>query len=595
MEQPLRPYDRRIERREWWLWLFAITIPLLLLVALGSFVLLFRFDADNTFQFNLNQAFRALLALVLLFYVYVIYQRLQIHRIRRELFEQQQLFRLITENAMDMIAVVDADGRRIYNSPAFQKVLGYSQEELQNTSSWEQVHPDDRQDLMQVAEDTRRDGVGRTLQYRMRHKEGDWRVLESAASVIADRAGRIEKIVIVNRDVTERRALEQQLRQAQKMEAIGRLAGGIAHDFNNMLGVIIGYCEVLEERVDKKDSARQSVEEVKKAALRAAGLTRQLLAFSRQQVLEPKVLDLNAVVADLKNMLRRVIGEDIELDAALDSGLAHVKADQGQVEQVIMNLAVNARDAMPNGGTLLLKTVNVEVDDEFARQHPPTRPGSYVMLEVSDTGIGMDAETQAHIFEPFFTTKERGKGTGLGLATVYGVVKQSGGYIWVSSELGKGTTFQIYLPVCTETVAAPPVAQPRQRGRDISETILVVEDAEPLRKLTRQLLETDGYTVLDAASAAEAVQTVESLRKPVDLLLVDVVMPGGNGDVLAANLARRFPEMKVIFMSGYTGQSLAKSGTLEPGIVLIQKPFTRGVLLSKVREVLKSASTACSG
>ncbi|HEX9224246.1 MAG TPA: ATP-binding protein, partial [Candidatus Acidoferrales bacterium] len=327
-------------------------------------------------------------------------------------------------------------------------------------------------------------------------------------------------------------------------------------------------------------------EEVEKAGRRAASLTRQLLAFSRQQVLEPTILNLNTLVADTEKMLHRLIGEDIGLSASFDEGLGRVKADPGQVEQIIMNLVVNARDAMPQGGKLTIATSNAEMDALFVRDHPGSKIGSYVMLTVADTGCGMDAETQAHIFEPFFTTKERGKGTGLGLSTVYGVVKQSGGYVWVDSEPGKGSSFKIYLPRFEEAVNAPAASAAPPEATRGTETVLLVEDSEPLRKLAHRFLENNGYRVLAAANGEDALQTAVQEREPIQLLLTDVVMPGMNGRVLASHLVLRQPGMKVLYMSGYTDSFISGHGVLEPGTYLLHKPFTEETLMRKVREVL---------
>jgi PAS domain S-box-containing protein len=593
-DKPIRLRMRQIERRQWWLWASAVIVTLLLTFGVVSFAFpLLHPQADAFYSFNLRQAVRGLVALVLLFDVYTVYQQLRIHRIQLQLTEREELFRVISENAADMIAVVDANGRRLYNSPAYQKVLGYSPEELRATSGFEQIHPDDRQRVMEGAEEARRTGLGRRAEYRILHKDGTWRILESTASVVRNVEGKTENLVIVNRDITDRkqaeealRQSEEQLRQAQKMEAVGRLSGGIAHDFSNLLGVIIGYSEILQERLPQGDPLRKSVEEIKKAGQRATTLTRQLLAFSRQQVLEPKVLDLNAVVADVDKMLRRLIGEDIELSTALDPALGRVKADQGHIEQVIMNLIVNARDAMPEGGELTIETANVELDETFTRHSPYVQPGPYVLLAMSDTGIGMDAETQAHIFEPFFTTKELGKGTGLGLATVYGVVKQSGGYIWVYSELGKGTTFKVYLPR-VEQVVQP--ARPDTRSAKSSqgwETVLLVEDEESLRTLTRDLLVETGYNVLEANSGSQALEIAQRHPGPIHLLLTDVVMLGMSGPALAEKLGGPRPEMRVLYMSGYTDRALGQRGILDPGTFLLQKPYTRDSLTRKVREVL---------
>jgi signal transduction histidine kinase/FixJ family two-component response regulator len=388
-------------------------------------------------------------------------------------------------------------------------------------------------------------------------------------------------------DVTEHVALEQQFRQAQKMEAIGRLAGGIAHDFNNLLMVISGYCEFLLERIGPDPAVRGPAQEIANAANRATALTRQLLAFSRKQMLTPKVLDLNAVVTENFKMLTRLIGEDIELVMVPGSDLGATKADPGQIEQVIMNLAVNARDAMPRGGKLTIETANVSLDESYARLHPPAEPGEYVLLAISDTGMGMDPDTQTRIFDPFFSTKGS-KGTGLGLSMVYGIVKQSEGYIWVYSEPGKGTSFKIYLPRVSatgEAVALQPAATNGevQQGR---ETVLLVEDEITVLRLAREYLESQGYTVIEAGDPGTAILISNAHSGPIHLLLTDVVMPGMTGRDLANELAPRRPEMKVLYMSGYTENAIGQNGTLDAGITLLQKPFTLPTLKKKVREVL---------
>jgi signal transduction histidine kinase/CheY-like chemotaxis protein len=395
-------------------------------------------------------------------------------------------------------------------------------------------------------------------------------------------------------DVTEKRILEKQLRMAQKMEAIGRLSGGIAHDFNNLLGVIIGYSRLLKKALSSEDLLCEHALEIEKAGQRAASLTKQLLAFSRQQVLTPAVLSLNALVSDMEKMLPRLLGEDINVSLALDPKLGNVKADQSQIEQVIINLAVNARDAMPSGGELKIETTNMELDLAYTRHHPGSRVGKYVMLAVTDTGTGMDATTLTHIFEPFFTTKELGKGTGLGLATVYGIVKQSSGYIWVDSAPGKGASFQIYLPLF-EGHATQEAAKARPAERPgASECILLVEDAEPLRRLAQTFLESGGFRVQAAGSGEEALDVAARFRGNFDLLLTDVVMPGMNGRVLAEQLLPRQPGLKVLYMSGYTDSFIAGHGVLNPGTHLLHKPFTEEVLLAKVREILDASKPAVS-
>src|SRR5580700_356975 len=391
-------------------------------------------------------------------------------------------------------------------------------------------------------------------------------------------------------DVTETRVLELQLRQAQKMEAIGRLAGGIAHDFNNLLMVISGYSEFLLERVGPDPRLRGPAQEISNATQRATSLTRQLLAFSRKQMMAPKILDLNEVVTENLKMLTRVIGEDIDLVMIPEATLGAVRADAGQIDQVIMNLAVNARDAMPPGGKRTIETSNVSLDEEYSRFHAPLRPGDYVMLTISDTGMGMDSETQSHIFEPFFTTKGL-KGTGLGLSTVYGIVKQSGGYIWVYSESGKGTTFKIYLPRVAETVETPAkvvVAAESAATEPGTETVLLVEDETNLRYLARQFLEKQGYRVVEAADGAAAIQIAVAHEGVIHLLLTDVIMPGMNGRELAQRISEIRPNVKVLYMSGYTENVIGTNGTLDAGVRLLQKPFTLRDLKSKVREVLDS-------
>jgi len=387
------------------------------------------------------------------------------------------------------------------------------------------------------------------------------------------------------RDVTEQRRLQQQLVQSQKMEAVGRLAGGIAHDFNNLLTVITTYCDLLLEDLAREDPKRDDVEQVRKAADGAAALTRQLLAFSRQQVLEPKVLNMSAVVSGVEKMLRRVIGEDVDLATALDPDVGSVKADVGQLEQVLMNLAVNARDAMPTGGKLTIEITNAEHDPDYAREQEAEAVRRFVMLAVSDTGIGMDEATKARIFEPFFTTKEPGKGTGLGLATVYGIVKQSGGFIWVYSELGRGTTFKIYLPrvdAAAEGVAAT-TRSDLPRG---TETVLLVEDAAAVRAVTRHVLERQGYAVLEASHGAAALELAANHAGPIHLLLTDVIMPGLSGRQVADRLTALRPDTQVLYASGYTDDAVVRHGVLESGIAYLQKPFTTESLARKVREVL---------
>ena len=386
-------------------------------------------------------------------------------------------------------------------------------------------------------------------------------------------------------DITEQRRMEQQLRQSQKMEAIGQLAGGVAHDFNNLLTAILGYSDLLATEVGQKSPLLDSIDEIRKAGQRAAALTGQLLAFSRRQILEPKVLDLNALVANLEKMLRRLIGEDVRLITVLDRVIGRVRADAGQIEQVILNLAVNARDAMPKGGLLTIATQDVDLDEAYARNHVTVRPGSYVMLAVTDTGEGMSTETKSHLFEPFFTTKGQGKGTGLGLPTVYGIVEQSGGYVWVSSEVGRGTAFKVYLPrVAAELeVRKIGIAKAPAGG---AETILLVEDEQSVRALIRKLLVRNGYTVLDAGGGQEALETALRHTGPIDLLLTDVVMPEMGGSELAGRIRSLRSEIKVLFISGYTDDVIVRQGLVAEALSFLQKPFTPNALALKVRQVL---------
>jgi len=586
----------RVERREWLLWSSAVVVTLLLTLGIASFLLpLLRRGEFDLAGLHLPSIVRGLVALVLLFDIHVVYQQLQIHRIRRLLIAREELFRLITENAADMIAVVDDNGNRLYNSPSYQRILGYSPEELKITPSFEQIHPEDKSRVLEAAAEARQGGFGRRIEYRMRHKDGTWRTLESTASAIVSGKGTVGRLVIVNRDITARKSLEEQFRQAQKMEAVGRLSGGIAHDFNNILGVIIGYAEILQDKLEPENAFRTCADEILQAGRRAASLTRQLLAFSRQQVLAPRVLELNTVVVDTENMLRRVIGEDIELNTFLSADLGRVKADQTQLEQVILNLAVNARDAMTDGGTLTITTENTELDAAAVRHYSyPVKPGRYVLLSVRDTGVGMDVDTQAHIFEPFFTTKQKGQGTGLGLATVYGVVKQSDGYIHVQSEVGVGTTFRIYLPLVDELPDLEPGQTESRLPMGGSETILLVEDEDMLRTLTRNVLELLGYRVLEAAHGKQACLASEQHNGRIDLLLTDVVMPGMNGPALAERLAGSRPELKVLFTSGYTGQGVGR-GVLPEVCHFIAKPFTREDLARKIREALEGVALPANG
>src|SRR5882672_8996496 len=493
-------------------------------------------------------------------------------------------YRSFVENAPFGIVRTTPDGLIVQANPALVQMLGYtSEQEVIGLRMATDVYHHAEEREVATAWCRQQDSV-QGIEVDWKHKDGRPFTIRCDAHVVRDRDGNLEFLEGFIEDISERRAMEMQLRQGQKMEAIGRLAGGIAHDFNNLLGVIIGYGDFVSEQIGADSPLRNPVEQIKKAGDRASALTRQLLAFSRQQVLETKVLNLNTIVADMIKMLPPLLGEDIQLRTSLAPALGLVKADQGQIEQVIMNLAVNARDAMPGGGRLTIETRNSHLDEEFVMRHRPTIPGEYVMLIVSDTGSGMDAQTQAHIFEPFFTTKEQGRGTGLGLATVYGFVKQSGGYVWVQSEPGVGSTFTIYLPQVGEAL---PRAHTKDGGAALArgaETILLVEDEESLRTLTRSQLEDSGYTVLEANCGSEAIRIARQHRGPIHLLLTDVVMPGMNGRAVAEVLTASRPETRVVYMSGYTGFS--DYGLMNLDAVIIQKPFARRVLLQRLREVI---------
>ena len=502
-------------------------------------------------------------------------------------------FRSLVTNAPYGICRCDATGKILDANPAFLELLGHATAaELIGKHIYDLYG--DAEQWFFLADSLRGSEPFKGLTAEWKRKDGTMTgVRVSGRSVPNGRGGGVV-FELFAEDITERRALEQQLRQSQKMEAVGRLAGGIAHDFNNLLMVISGYSEFLLERLGSDPSLRAPAQEIAGAAERASSLTRQLLAFSRKQMLAPKIVNPNSVVTENLKMLTRMIGEDIDLVMVPTANLWPVRADSGQIEQVIMNLAVNARDAMPSGGKLTIETSNVTLDEDYVRYHAPSRPGDYVMIAISDTGAGMDSETQSHIFEPFFTTKGP-KGTGLGLSTVYGIIKQSGGYIWVYSEVGKGTTFKIYLPRVA-ALGEPAVAQAGE-SKEIravepgTETILVVEDEANLRYLARQYLEKQGYRVIEAADGAVAMQIAVAHEGVIHLLLTDVIMPGMNGRELAQRISEIRPNVKVLYMSGYTENVVGHNGMLDAGVRLLQKPFNLRDLKIKVREVLDTRST----
>jgi PAS domain S-box-containing protein len=478
--------------------------------------------------------------------------------------------------------------------PSWREFSGLTYEEAKGLGWTKALHPDDRERTLKAWNEAVATKSTYEVEYRMRRHDGVYRDLLARGFPVRNEDGSIREWIGTCTDITERKrveaeraALDEQLRQAQKMESVGQLAGGVAHDFNNILTGISGYTELALERLDTASPMREDLAEVLRLAKRAAELTRQLLAFSRRQTLQPQVLNINDMIADTAKMLKRVLSEDIDLHFAPAPDLGNVRADPMQMEQVLMNLAINARDAMPAGGKLTIETANVELDEDYADHHVSVIPGRYVMMAVSDTGHGMDAATRSRLFEPFFTTKEKSKGTGLGLATAYGIVKQHGGNIWVYTEPGNGATFKIYLPRVEEAASATePAAEPNvQRGE---ETILVVEDEPAVRAVAERALKARGYALLTASSAEEAEGLFSEHSERISLLLTDVVLPGINGPRLYDRLRIANPGLKVLYMSGHTGNATVHQGVLDAGVAFMQKPFTLEMIARKVRQVLDS-------
>ena len=498
--------------------------------------------------------------------------------------ESETRFQAIIENAADVVSIVESGGVRRYVSPAVARAWGYDPKDLVGRSFFELIHPDDvftaRVLLNDVADEP---GAVVSDELRQRHADGSWRTMHVTAKNLCDVRG-VEGIVVNTRDITHQKALEIELRQSQRMETVGQLAGGVAHDFNNLLTAINGRTDFLAEADNLDATQREDVEEIRRAAQRAASLTRQLLAFSRKQVLRPRVIDLNAVVRGMEPMLRRLIGEDISVQIVQEPSIGHITADPGQLEQILLNLCLNSRDAMPDGGVLRIETANVRSDN------PDVAGISFdasnlVALCVTDTGQGMDDHTKEHIFEPFFTTKPEGKGTGLGLSTVYGIAKQSGATITVESAVGRGTTFRIYFPATEAELTAPDAAPTRHCG---SERVLLVEDDAAVRELVERILKQRGYEVIATADGKEALRAFAAAPDKIDMVVTDLIMPGMNGRELVQAIYQIRPGLKALYVSGYTEDEIVRRGLDDPRVDLLHKPFTADVLASKVRSALDS-------
>lgn len=508
-------------------------------------------------------------------------------RMEQALVESELKYRELVDEVSDGFFIMDNEGVTTFANLALAKMLGFRHpSELIGKNFMGFLSPDVKEEVLNHFKNAMQaKSVSETIISKIIRPDGKEKYLEIRPSFIYND----DKVIGsrgVMRDITERKQLEQQLRQSQKMEAVGRLAGGIAHDFNNLLTVIIGYSQIIHNRLPEDDPLRKDAEEVRKSAMRAASLTKQLLAFSRKQVLQPKKINLNNVVTETEKMLGRVIGENIELVTVTSPMLGSVMADPGQIEQVIMNLVVNARDAMEEGGKLTIETTNVVLDENYARLNPGAKPGHYAMLAVTDSGSGMNNETLSHLFEPFFTTKAPGKGTGLGLSMVYGIIKQSGGYISAYSEVNKGTTFKVYLPLVSGTPQAEGANKTGKIAYKPSETILLAEDEETVRNLAARILSDQGYKVLEAGEPLQAIQIMQNHKEKIDLIITDIIMPGMIGLGLVQRIQSTHPDVKVLYISGYTDTAMLHQGVLESDTPFLQKPFTPQTLLKKVREVI---------
>ncbi len=516
----------------------------------------------------------------------------QLNEARKELADSEERYRELVHGVDAIVWEAEPIAWEFtFVSQRAEAILGYPVDMWLNNPGFylNLVHPDDREEVVSYYRSATAERRDQVFEFRAIGSDGQIVWLRNLVRVIGndEKITRFQGLMV---DITERLRMEQDLLNAQKLESVGLLAGGIAHDFNNVLTVIHGYSQLVLEDLGDANPSRADIEKIQQAAEQAASLTQQLLAFSRRQMLQPKILDLNAVIGGLEPMLRRIIGEDIDIHLQLKPDLSRTKADPGQIEQVVMNLAVNARDAMPSGGKLIIETATVNLDEACTRRHIGVTPGNYVMLAVSDTGCGMSSNVQAHIFEPFFTTKEPGKGTGLGLSTVYGIVKQSGGDIWVYSEPGKGTTFKIYLPSIEAAVDQKSSGRTQSSALTGTETLLLVEDDQGLRELAYRILHRCGYTVLSAGNAEDAVRLCSHQGGSINLLVTDIVMPGANGPELSRRLTALHPDIKTLYMSGYTSGGIPHDAASNRGTAFLQKPFTEDMLTRSVREILDSSA-----
>lgn len=510
----------------------------------------------------------------------------------KKLRAQEAQVRLVAEHTLDLIYLLDQKGQFTYANPSFQRSLGLDPEELVGKKAFSLLHPDDKTIARAAFQEALETRSNRTVQFRYKDKDGAWRLFESVVNWAVDEKGVPSKAVVVARNIEERKRLEDQVRQAQKMEAVGRLAGGVAHDFNNLLTAINGYSDLLLRSLDRMDPRRADVEEIKETAGRAATLTQQLLAFSRRQITQPTVLDMNQVVGNLEKMLRRLIGEDIHLVTVRCADLYRVRVDMGQLEQVLLNLSVNSRDAMPKGGTLTIEIGNKDVDASAPDEVPS---GNYALLTVTDSGTGIDSATMGHLYEPFYTTKEKGRGTGLGLSTVYGIVQQAGGHIRVTTDVGKGTQFRIYFPKVEEGLSIQEKSNETDDFLKGNETVLLVEDDRSVRTLAVRVLTQSGYRVVEASSGEEALRLAQDFPEPIGILVTDVVMNGIPGTELARQFVAKYPGTRVLYLSGYMEADTRNSILREVQSSFLGKPFRPRDLVQKVRQTLDGGSDKPEG